>query len=166
MNKIMKTIVVLAMATVAANAALIVDEDFTDLSGWTDTTSGGNWSVGGNLTYSGYASSGNAAADLEAKLQFEAWLTGFKGHMSAIAAAMAQADIVITAGEGIVDAAGNVIMNAAGEIDLENDPIGAYRVATCLSGELGDVQPTISKATANLNASVQASGSLMASLGK
>jgi len=110
--------------------------------------------------------SGNAAADLEAKLQFEAWLTGFKGHMSAIAAAMAQADIVITAGEGIVDAAGNVIMNAAGEIDLENDPIGAYRVATCLSGELGDVQPTISKATANLNASVQASGSLMASLGK
>jgi len=109
---------------------------------------------------------GNAQADLEARMAFEAWLSGFKAHIGAIAAAMAQSDKVVAAGEGIIDASINVIENAAGEIDLEGDPIGSYRVATCLGGELDDVEPTISGATANLTASVQASASLMASLGK
>ncbi len=109
---------------------------------------------------------GNAQADLEARLAFEAWLSGFKAHIGAIAAAAAQADIVIKAGEGIIDASVNVIENAAGEIDLEGDPIGAYRVGACLPAELGDVQTVIGDATTSLTASVQASASLMSSFGK
>lgn len=112
------------------------------------------------------AVTGDAEADLEARLEFEAWLNGFKTRISAIAAAMSQSDIVIEAGGSIISAAGNVIWNAANEINLDEDPIGAYRVATCLQGELSQVRPVIEKATAKLNASVQASTSLMGSLGK
>lgn len=47
--------------------ALLIDESFNDLTGWTDATdtgSGGNWTVGTNLTYSGLASSDGAASEL------------------------------------------------------------------------------------------------------
>jgi hypothetical protein len=52
-----------AATLIPVQGAILVDEKFTDLTGWTDTT-GGNWSVGTNLTYTGWASSGNAAAEL------------------------------------------------------------------------------------------------------
>jgi hypothetical protein len=106
-----------------------------------------------------------AGADADAQIAFKAWLSGFKAHMSALAAANARADIVLKAGAGILDAAGNVITNAASEIDLAGDPIGSFRVAECLSAELGDVGPAINGATGNLTASAQASASLMGSLG-
>jgi hypothetical protein len=110
--------------------------------------------------------SGDAQADLEARLEFEAWLSVFKKRIAEIAAASAQADKVLIAGQGIIEASGTVIMDAAGEIDLAGDPIGAFRVAECLSAELGDVENALSDSTASLTASVQASASLMTTLGK
>jgi len=57
------TVSLLSLLLFPLQSALLVDESFSDLSGWTDNTSG-NWSVGSNLTYSGWASSGNGAAEL------------------------------------------------------------------------------------------------------
>jgi hypothetical protein len=51
------------LGSLSLQGALLIDQNFDSLSGWTDTT-GGNWSVGGNLTYAGWGSSGNAASEL------------------------------------------------------------------------------------------------------
>lgn len=64
MKKLTLTLTLFASAgaLAPANPALLVDDDFANLSGWTDGP--GNWSVGTNLTYSGLESSGGAASEL------------------------------------------------------------------------------------------------------
>lgn len=109
---------------------------------------------------------GDATADAQAKAEFEAWLVGFKGHISAIAAAMAQAKIVVNAGESIGGAATTAIKGAANALDLEGDLVAKYRVASCMPDELKDVPGVIEGAGSKLSASVTASGKLMASLGQ
>jgi hypothetical protein len=112
------------------------------------------------------SASGDVEADAAARAEFKAWLTGFKAHVGVIAAASAQAEFVVKAGEGIIDAAADVILNAAGEIDVSADPVGAYKVLNCLPDELAAVSGVITSATGNLKASVTGSVSLMTSLGK
>ena len=110
--------------------------------------------------------SGDVEADAAAALEFEAWLTGFKANLAAVVAAQAQADKVVLAGEGIIDAAGSAVANAAAEIDLEGDPAAAFKVASCLPAELSAVPAVIADAGASLEASVSGSLSLLAALGQ
>lgn len=107
----------------------------------------------------------DADAQATMKAEFKAWLTGFKAHIAAIAAASAQADIVAEAGKGIISAASNVVGDAAGEVAAEAGFSGTIKLA-CASKQLQAVPGVINGATSELTASVTAAASLTTALGK
>jgi hypothetical protein len=107
----------------------------------------------------------DASADATAKAKFEAWLTQFKAHLSAIVAMKAQAGIVLKAGADIGTAASGVIKNVGKELEAKADLAAAYKITNCLPDELGDVGKVISGATTKLNASVSGTTSLLGALG-
>ena len=119
-----------------------------------------------DVTYE-LAASGDATADLQAKAEFEAWLSGFKAHVGAIAALSARAEAVIAAGADIGAAASGAVTGAveaklSGDAELSlKDVVGLG----CAVDELKLVPGVISDATGKLQASVSATASLTAAIG-
>ncbi|MBN2718940.1 MAG: hypothetical protein JXX14_24045 [Deltaproteobacteria bacterium] len=103
---------------------------------------------------------GSIESEAALKAEFKAWLTLFKTEVGNLVAAMAQADIVLKAGEGMISAAGNVIGKAGAELAADADFSVAFKLG-CLPAELKKVPGIIGDASDKLSGSVDASVSLV-----
>jgi len=106
-----------------------------------------------------------AGASATAKAEFEAWLHGFKGHISALAAANAKADIVIKAGANLTTAATGAVKGAASDLAADADFSVAFKLA-CVPAQITEATDMIASASTELKGSFQASTSFVTGLAK
>ena len=102
--------------------------------------------------------------DLQAQAEFRAWINGFRGHYSAILAARAQGDLLIEAGQGLIDASTTAVTDAAAELQADAN-LRASIGAACAIGELPIAGQVVTDAVGRLGASVSAAGEITAALG-
>jgi len=108
-----------------------------------------------------------AGANAEAQAQFEAGIKSLQVRLPALLAAIARADVIVDAGEGLAaDATGAVrggIMAATMGSGAAN--VAAVAGLTCALGQLGDVGAAIGGASGRLEASLSAAAELTTVLG-
>ncbi|MCX4242739.1 hypothetical protein [Paraliomyxa miuraensis] len=102
--------------------------------------------------------------DLDAQAEFRGWINGFRGHFAAILAARAQADLLVEAGQGLVDAAGVAVMDAATDLQGEAS-LKASIGAACAIQELPIAGQVIGDAVGRLQGSVSAAVEVSAAVG-
>lgn len=106
----------------------------------------------------------DVAASASASAEFEAWVEGFKGHMSALAALEAKGKILAEASTGLVSAAGDAVTGAVSDISASGD-IRASLGARCALVELPKVETEINAAVEDMMASVSAVADISAGVG-
>lgn len=106
----------------------------------------------------------DVAASATASAEFEAWVEGFKGHMSALAALEAKGKILAEASTGLVDAAGDAVTGSIGELTADAN-IRVVVGAQCALGELPKVEGEINAAVEDMMASVSAVADISAGVG-
>lgn len=107
----------------------------------------------------------SADASAETQAEFRAFLVTFKGHLSAIAAAMGKAEFVVRAGGNLATAAEGAVKASVdqalgGKLDLKTS-VGLK----CTLEALPLVATVVTDASANLKAQLTASADLMTALG-
>lgn len=104
------------------------------------------------------------AGSASASAEFEAWVEGFKGHMSALAALEAKGKILAQASEGLVEAAGSAVTDSIGELSADVN-VRVVAGASCALGELPKVETEINEAVEDMMASVSAVADISAGVG-
>ena len=108
---------------------------------------------------------GDVQADAQAKAEFEAWLSGFKAHIGAIAALQARADAVLAAGMELKGAATGAVKGAV-DAKMEGDLSLKESVGlACALTELGKVPGVLTEAAGRLEGSVSGVVSLTGAVG-
>lgn len=102
----------------------------------------------------GFEFAGSVQGDATAQAEFEAWLTGFKGHLSAILAEVKRAQVLVDVGGDVAAAAngavkGAINTQAKGDLDLK-----ATVGLGCALDQLPVVVTVVGDATSNLQASL------------
>ena len=98
-----------------------------------------------------------ADVDAEARAELKYAIGNLRTRLGQVAAATKKANLVLKAGEGVVGAAGTAfegIVDAAAEGELSSS--AAYRLATCVPGELDDVGAIVDSSSKELKAKMDA----------
>lgn len=107
-------------------------------------------------------------ADLEgnvnAQAEFKAWLEGFKGNLSALLAAQANAEFVADAGVDLAAAAVGAVQGAIQGMTADANLMVAFKTK-CALDELGPAAESIQGAGAELSASASAAVEVLAVIG-
>jgi len=100
--------------------------------------------------------------DVDAQAEFKAWLQGFKTEISAMLAAQAEAEAVLDAGGGLVDAAGNAVVSVVDGLKGDAD----FKVAIgakCALEELPNAATEVKAGIAELQGSVEGAVAVLGS---
>lgn len=97
--------------------------------------------------------SADLEGDVDAQAEFKAWLQGFKGEISAMLAAQAEANAVIDAGVGLAAAAEGAINGAASAVGEGN--VRAFIGAKCAIVELPNAAASVETGVNELKGSVE-----------
>lgn len=104
------------------------------------------------------------AADADAQAEFRGFITDLRLRYSAILAARAQADLVLDAGLGLIDAASGAVTNAAADLEAGGD-IRAVFGARCALEELPIAAEALQASIGDLTASASAAAEVSAAIG-
>lgn len=102
--------------------------------------------------------------DVQAQAEFRGWINGLRLHYSAILAARAQADLIVEAGNGLIQASGGAVTDAVAELE------GGANVrlaigAACALGELPVAADVLTASVGELSAEVSAAAEVGGALG-
>lgn len=99
---------------------------------------------------------GAAAADLDAQAEFRAWLQGFRGHISGLVAARAEADAILQASASLVASSEGALRGAVEDISASGD-LAASIGAACALDQLPIAATALGTASTNLTTTAEAS---------
>jgi hypothetical protein len=111
-----------------------------------------------------WAWSATYAADPDLQAGFKAWLKGFEGHVSLMAASGAKSDILIEA-LGNLETTGVAALDASSDTLADGDPVVSFKLVNCGLRELEDVTDVLAGATTSLQGSLSASVEVLSSNG-
>jgi hypothetical protein len=108
-----------------------------------------------------YELSAEVAADADATLEFNAWLSGFKGHLSALVAASAKADILADAALDLAASGKGAVVGVFDGLATSGD-LKTSIGAGCAVAELGPAVELVVDAGAEVAAQVEATAQIVA----
>ena len=111
-----------------------------------------------------WAWSAGLEGDVDAQAEFKAWLEGFKGNISALLAAQANAEFVADAGVDLAAAATGAVQGAFEEMAVEADLMVGFKLG-CAVNELPKAAAAIQEAGNKLAASAEASVLVLTEIG-
>lgn len=107
---------------------------------------------------------GDTEAAIAARAEFRGWITGFRGHYSAILAARAQGDLLLDAGASLAAAATGAVTDVAADFSAGAD-VSAIIGARCALEQLAPAVAAIEGSASSLGGSVSAAAEITAALG-
>lgn len=111
-----------------------------------------------------YTFAAGVAGDVEAEAEFKAWLQGFRGHLSAMAALRVEAQGVFEASGVLVDAGADAVTNLVGSLSTDFN-IQVAAGAACAINEVPKVSTGLTTNLEALQGSISATGSVFAEVG-